>query len=1576
MKRSALAIIVLLLSALGVRAQSGFTQVHAVVLDPTGQPYANCSGNASFVPSPSATQVPTIGGSVFPTTAVIASCDSFGAFSLKLADNNVVVDGHTSPPASQWNFAISAQGGTPGFSCVMTITGAAQDVSAQLQACAAPLPAQGGGNVFAFTVTPQSATPSFTGNQDTVFSFVLNKSVTSSTFITNAKAGTSPVYYINICQDAVGGWNMTWPSNVTLPSNYVFSTTANACSPVAFAYNPNTQTWSPWMNLNAGGGGGGGNPPFSNITGGTNNTASMTVGTGASINTNGSGTIAATSVPFSGVASGINTTLAGVCSTGCSITPSLSGIIQATALVNPITLANTPLTTAGDVMSTDGVNLTRVAGNSTATRKFLVSQSGVDIFDILGSSDIPAGSNCSVAGQYANGIGGSLVPNCAQVQYSQLGGVPSFFYQNLFVNGIAQTQRPNWNLINGANCTVANVDNNIANRSDISLTCTGGGGGSSVGSQGTGQIVGSTPGTFDAGHFTDIFGVFRVTETMQNCGPEPNSNIYCYGAFTTYSSTTGSITAGTNTLTTPGPASFRTGEYLMAVGVGATSSIGTPTSITITSVTNAGGDAAVTQTGGATAAGVCIVAVAKDNSASPCSAVATTSTGQASLGKQTATISSFTRNNNVVTVACSSPCLMPNGTSAYINYFGNSDQSLAGWFGITSIDSTHFTFNQNLDTRAGAPIAPTSLTSPTVTWFQMNRYQWAAVSGAKYYEVYGGTACVSAATCTLIGYADAGRLRYDDYGSTMEANKTFHPWTPTTGPTAARNGNLSCKIGAGGGTTTLTLVNPNGTNCNAGNTGTGVTVLSDDGPAIFAAAQAAGSVNGVGGPPVRIPSPPSCSGPCSQAFPVVNSYTDLSALGGFISNLTLELGTTQLLLNDTLVIPGGVNFYGSGGAGSNSFAWGTYPLVYTNGEAFPAIIVGSLTTGSGGTNIHHLNFRDNAANGGLFMYAVNMVNNTFCDLYWSTAPGGTADYKNMHALFLVTGNGASSFKNKFCNSTFITGIPGGASPSATLIGNSPVPSVLFEAQPTTALGDVKFTDIWTSARGSIDFEYETVLGGNNIKVSNFNMQDNYEPGIQISGTTGLSGLSGLTLDNLSCFDLPTACVWYYPQLGTGTSSSTATVTGPAFNNAGSYPFIGGGLNVILNGQSSGFSLSQNIDLENTDCSKSFLDGIFSTTLVNIISGGSCQKQLKESVQVGAGQNIFTPRLPVVGPTITCDTSSGTVPAGTYYFLVGLAEPMGGEGGQSQLSAPCTLATPGNILIDWSATAAASPGVAGWELYYETTLNGGKTVLTSAAVPGFPASTTSYSWTNGGVFHLGASPSLPGSGNNGFNNSGVYGSHVEAGFVPGKPCQTSLGVDVPGCIAQLQSNSVAQGAAGVQTSHYNTAGVQVCTNNGGPEAPCVSGGGGGGGTTNIVIPPNPVYSVLSPQIVYTTPSASVNANISATNMVAMTNTIHEYKFEWIVSLTTPGTSCVGSTTVVLNAIYTNPNNSTPVTQNISGTITLASSGNGTAGFIASGTTPVLAAPGTAVQYSTSSYTGGGSCSPNPKYQVQATLVQEF
>jgi len=131
--------------------------------------------------------------------------------------------------------------------------------------------------------------------------------------------------------------------------------------------------------------------------------------------------------------------------------------------------------------------------------------------------------------------------------------------------------------------------------------------------------------------------------------------------------------------------------------------------------------------------------------------------------------------------------------------------------------------------------------------------------------------------------------------------------------------------------------------------------------------------------------------------------------------------------------------------------------------------------------------------------------------------------------------------------------------------------------------------------------------------------------------------------------------------------------------------------------------------------------------------------------------------------------------------------------------------------------------------------------------------------------------------------------------------------------------------------------------------------------------------LTKLAVYNTASAASNTNISAMNMVASASAQHHYLFAWTISLTAVGNGCTGNTTVVLNEIHTDPNGGGAVTVPLQ-IITLANSGNGIVGFIVSGTGNILAATGTAVQYSTSSYTAGSGCTTNPSYKVQPTLVQ--
>ena len=222
MKRWILAVLFFLALVSVSRAQSGYTTVTATVIDQNGFHYVGCHGSASFVPSPSATLVPTIGGSTFQTDVPIAGCDSFGSFTIVLADNNVVQDGHTSPPASQWQFNIISQNGLTAFNCTMTITGPTQNITPQLTACSAPLPVTPGGGGGGFIVTPETcaSTMVFTlgsipfPSANTAFTTTLNCNVaTTSVVATSGLVLPGTIAQFTFTQNAAGGFNVTWPAN-------------------------------------------------------------------------------------------------------------------------------------------------------------------------------------------------------------------------------------------------------------------------------------------------------------------------------------------------------------------------------------------------------------------------------------------------------------------------------------------------------------------------------------------------------------------------------------------------------------------------------------------------------------------------------------------------------------------------------------------------------------------------------------------------------------------------------------------------------------------------------------------------------------------------------------------------------------------------------------------------------------------------------------------------------------------------------------------------------------------------------------------------------------------------------------------------------------------------------------------------------------------------------------------------------------------------------------------------------------------------------------------------------------------
>ena len=146
---------------LAVLAQ--FTTVSATVTDINGSAYAGCNGSISFVASPTATQQATLSGSTFQTSVVLNQCDSTGSFTVILADNNQVTDGHApGQQVSQWRFNICASDRKTCFTSTITITGSTQNISATLQSVAKIL-AQSFNVIYAGNTAADNGSDAITG---------------------------------------------------------------------------------------------------------------------------------------------------------------------------------------------------------------------------------------------------------------------------------------------------------------------------------------------------------------------------------------------------------------------------------------------------------------------------------------------------------------------------------------------------------------------------------------------------------------------------------------------------------------------------------------------------------------------------------------------------------------------------------------------------------------------------------------------------------------------------------------------------------------------------------------------------------------------------------------------------------------------------------------------------------------------------------------------------------------------------------------------------------------------------------------------------------------------------------------------------------------------------------------------------------------------------------------------------------------------------------------------------------------------------------------------------------------------
>lgn len=235
-------IVCVLLGASSSFAQN-FTSVSGTIVDPNGLPYSNCNITAELVP---AGTNPTIGGAAIGGLNR-ANCDVNGTFSMTLGSNAVIV-----PGATQWKFTVNEQPGISppegfgpqSFVVTLTISGASQSISTQLNAAALAL-----GRLAGSAVAPGGAGAVPFNNGLNLFAADSNLSWDNTNKTLNVNgAGTAAVNAANNV-----GISVPARSSVVTPNGKTFGIFLDSQ-----AGQSNTENFEMYMsNLQPNGGGGG-----------------------------------------------------------------------------------------------------------------------------------------------------------------------------------------------------------------------------------------------------------------------------------------------------------------------------------------------------------------------------------------------------------------------------------------------------------------------------------------------------------------------------------------------------------------------------------------------------------------------------------------------------------------------------------------------------------------------------------------------------------------------------------------------------------------------------------------------------------------------------------------------------------------------------------------------------------------------------------------------------------------------------------------------------------------------------------------------------------------------------------------------------------------------------------------------------------------------------------------------------------------------------------------------------------------------------------------------------------------------
>lgn len=794
----------------------------------------------------------------------------------------------------------------------------------------------------------------------------------------------------------------------------------------------------------------------------------------------------------------------------------------------------------------------------------------------------------------------------------------------------------------------------------------------------TGRVVGPL-GSGGGGGGVSLSTDNTWTNNNRFKGPIPFADITTFGARpilgsspvqTVSCATSNTITFGADPLTL----GFQVKDGITIYGCGPTNTMSTPGTVTVVPSEAAGetgtGWVVNSPTTGGASYQYCIFARDKFGAVTPCSATASISNGEPTLGLQRVNISSLTRSNDQVTVVTAANQL---AAIAAVQIESTASLAFNGWFSVGSItNGTTFVLNSTPnDTRAqgwqAGDVASVG-SGGSVAYYLGNHLTWTLSTGAWEYYVCAkrpgdGALHLIGVTkpSSSPGYQD---VEFDDWGSPYMDSQTYPAYITNTNCTgSATNDPLTSTITAiNSGAHTATLAN------SANQTLGSTTAIFDDGPALLAAANSV--VSGGNGGTVYIP-PATTSG----AAYFINSYTKLPS--------TINIWQSGYLADtETIEVDTAVNWYGDwGSAGVPQFGYNSGSGMQIAGS-YPGIYIHGFGNTFRGLNLYTAGL---VTNGGMLIVGDDINGTNFSHMNFVTANNsGVGDYLSTAVLIRDTSGSVDNFD--FDTILFSCG-PDQVSDKSW----SPCFAMAPRQDGSGNFGTVGYflhmSNIYWNRRG---MSLYTTGGAGLFEFDNMYRQGGITPMFAFESGNICTGCGNFIFTN-EIHDTegePVLADLDFTATGVGTLGVTvvlnnvngSSVNGPLISGTRPQSTVSNGTN-FLNALS-----KPNRDLSNNEVVNNLTYYPYATTGTYVPIQGALQT-FAEPVHIPSQHSFYFDLAQPTGVT-SATSGAGSVPASAWYYAVNAT---GADGGETILSVPAAPLTPSGaqgVLVSWTPAVGA------------------------------------------------------------------------------------------------------------------------------------------------------------------------------------------------------------------------------------------------------------------------------------------------